>query len=101
MTVVGNKTNGLGELNPGKVKVKSSGTTVIIAENLNRNGLEIVNGSANAVYLYPGKAAVVEEGIYLAKEGGSWNGMVGEMLWTGAVNGIAVTSEVTIQVLEV
>jgi hypothetical protein len=101
MPVVGNKTNVLGEQNPGKVKVKHSGSTVVIKENLNRLGLEIVNGGANTVYLYPGKTAVEEEGITLAANGGSWNGLIGNMLWTGEITGIAATAETTIQVVEV
>ena len=99
MPSIGDKTNALGELNPGKVKVKTT-TTVVIAENLQRQGLEVVNGSSQPVYLYPGKAAVEGEGMYLAANGGSWNGIIGGMVWTGAVNGIA-KEEVTIQVVEV
>jgi hypothetical protein len=31
----------------------------------------------------------------------TWNGMIGNMLWTGEVTGIAATAETTIQVIEV
>ncbi len=99
MPVIGNKTNILGSSNPGKVKVKTT-TTVVIAENEARQGLEIVNGSGNTVYLYPGKAAAAEEGITLLP-GGSWNGEISGKLWYGAVNGICPAAESTIQVIEV
>ena len=99
MPIIGNKTNVLGSLNPGKVKVKTT-TTVVIAENEARQGLEVVNGSGNTVFLFPGKAAVAEEGMTLLP-GGSWDGRISGKLWFGAVNAICPAAESTIQVVEV
>jgi hypothetical protein len=98
MPIIGNKTNEA--LASTKVKVKTT-TTAVVAANLNRNGLEIVNESANSIYLQLGKAAVAEEGLFLAASGGSWNGMVGPMVWTGSVFGLAATAESNVTVAEV
>jgi hypothetical protein len=84
--VLGNKVNTTQFT--GKVTVKNTSTEVVKA-NENRNGLEIVNVSANSIYLTCGGAASSEEGIFLAASGGSWNGQIGPMVWAGSVFGIA------------
>src|SRR5580693_8702503 len=101
MTVIGNKVNEVTSASPKKVKVKHSGSTEVLKENANRNGLEIVNQGANSIWLELGAAATEEAGIFLAASGGSWNGMVGPMLWTGPVNAIAATAETNMTVVEV
>lgn len=83
-----------------KVKVKTTSTEVV-KENLGRNGLEVINEGANSIYLNLGKAAVSEEGIFLAASGGSWNGMIGPIVWTGSVFGLAASAETNVTVAEV
>jgi hypothetical protein len=83
-----------------KVKIKTTSTEVV-KENLARNGLEITNQGANSIYLSLGKAAVAEEGIFLAASGGSWNGMIGPIVWTGSVFGLAASTETNVTVAEV
>jgi|ERR1035441_9362047 hypothetical protein len=84
----------------GKVKVKTT-TTEVVAANENRNGLEIVNEGANSIFLQLGKAAVLNEGIFIAASGGSWNGMIGPVVWAGSVFGIAETAETSVSLAEV
>jgi len=98
MAVIGDKVNKT--QTAGKVKVKETSTEVLKA-NENRSGSQYVNASAFPVYLQLGKAAVAEEGIFLVKEGGSWNGMIGPLVWTGKVFGIAVGGEAPLTVIEV
>jgi hypothetical protein len=57
-----------------------------IPANPSRSALEVVNNSDADVSLGLGEAAVVNRGLVLKAGGGSWNGMVGEWLWTGAVH---------------
>ena len=100
MTVIGSRTNEVQGTSPKKVKVKTT-TTTVVAENLDRNGIEIVNEGANSVFLELGAvAAVLQNGIFLAPAG-SWNGMVGPMVWTGEIRGIAETAETNVSVVEV
>lgn len=98
MAVIGNRVNEA--LASAKVKVKTT-STEIVKENSSRNGLEIVNEGANSIYLNLGKAAVSEEGIFLGASGGSWNGMVGPMVWVGSVFGIAASAETNVTLAEV
>jgi hypothetical protein len=72
----------------GNVEVEETSTSVV-AQNLNRNGLEIINASTHSIYLGLGKAAESEKGIFLSAAG-SWNGQVGSMVWTGSVTAIAI-----------
>ena len=95
--VIGNKTN-VAEAST-KVKVKTT-TTEVVKENLQRNGLEIVNEGASNIFLNLGKAAVSEEGLFLAPSG-SWDGRIGPMVWTGSVFGIAPGGETSVTVAEV
>lgn len=87
MPLVGDKINEV-EVST-KVKVKETSTEVR-AENKARNGLEIVNESTGKIFLKLGAAAVAEEGLYLAP-GGSWDGRIGPILWTGSVFGISAS----------
>ena len=99
MGIQGNKTNVLQATSPKKVKVKTTNTEVLAA-NEQRNGSQFVNEGANSIWLELGGAAVELNGILL-KEGGSWNGMIGPMVWTGSVFGIAPAGETNLGVIEV
>jgi hypothetical protein len=81
------------------VKVKTT-TTAVLPANPLRQGLSIVNTGANPIYLGLGKAAVLKEGVGPLKEGGSWDGRLGNELWRGAINGIAETAEMTAAISE-
>lgn len=100
MAITGNKVNAVQSTSPKKIKVKTT-TTEVLAENLNRSGSEYVNEGANSIFLELGAAAVLQNGIFLAASGGTWNGMVGPMVWTGSVFGIAETAETNLSVVEV
>lgn len=100
MTITGNKVNEVTATSPGKVKVKTTNTEVLKA-NENRSGAEYVNEGSFSIYLNLGKAAESEVGIFLASPGGTWNGMVGGMTWTGSVFGIAPGGETSLTVVEV
>ena len=97
--VIGNK---IGEVHfQGNVEVEKTSTKVVAA-NENRNGLELVNESTAAIYLSLGtKAAEEKKGIFLAKEGGSWNGQVGPIVWTGEVLAISPSAKSILTVVEV
>jgi hypothetical protein len=86
MPTVGNKTNET--VTHGNVEVEESSTEVV-KQNLGRYGLELINESSHAMNLGLGKAAEAKKGIFLAASGGSWNGQVGTMQWTGSVFAIA------------
>ena len=100
MALRGNTTNATIAESPGKVKVKTT-TTTVLSENLERSGAEFVNEGANSIYLNLGKAAESEVGIFLAANGGTWNGMVGPITWTGSVTGIAPSGETSLTVVVV
>lgn len=103
MPVSGNKTNeqtAESTTKVGRVKVKTT-TTSVLAENQARLGAQFVNEGANSIFLELGTTAVLQKGIFLAASGGSWNGMVGPMVWTGPVAGIAETAETSLTVIEV
>ena len=93
----------------GKANVATKATNVeveeasteIIAANENRNGLELVNTSTQPVYLGLGKAGEAKKGILLTANGGSWDGLIGPMLWTGSVFGAAGGAKSIVTVLEV
>jgi len=99
MPDTGNKANILTSAGP-KVEVEGA-STAVVAENLAREGLELVNASTASIYLELGGAAVLKQGIFLASGGGSWNGMVGPMVWTGSVNAIATAANSVLTVREV
>lgn len=68
--------------------VNVAGASVqVLAANPNRKGLSIVAGAA-AVSLGLGAVAIVGDDITLAANG-SWDGMIGPVLWRGEVTAIA------------
>jgi hypothetical protein len=77
--------------------VPTSPGILALGSNTARLGLLLVNSGANAVILYlassqrPGVVAV-----YLAASGGSWNGLLGNVLWCGNVAAVALTAPSTL-----
>ena len=98
MAIIGNKTNTA--LKQGKAEVEVTSTEIVAANHPERNGIEIVNQSGGKVWLGFGKAAVESEGMYLAPGGGSWNGEVSKMVWTGSVFGIASAAKSIVTFVE-
>lgn len=71
--------------------------TAILAQNLGRREVTIVNDGANVVYLSFGTgAAVANAGCRLNAAGGSWS----SNNWQGAIRGIAVTAASVVTVAE-
>jgi len=71
------------------------GNTLVVAANLDRNYLMIINDSVNVVYLSFGVAAVLNAGIRLNANGGSYE-MGGASNWRGAVWGISSAPSVVL-----
>lgn len=84
----------------GKVEVEAT-TTTVRGENESRLGIEVINASANVIYLGLGGNAKEKEGIYLAPNGGTWDGRVGQMVWTGSVTAICSVAKSVLTVVEV
>lgn len=71
------------------VSVGNGASVEILPANSRRLYAEIVNSSANGIWIKLGATAVVGEGIYLAPNGFSYE-IKPDNMWRGAVNGIAV-----------
>lgn len=84
--------------NPRAVKIKTS-STAVLPQNLNRNGLNLLNDSANNIYISLEETAELHKDLILFP-GGSWDGIISGKLWLGQVNGIAA-SESNLLVTEV
>jgi hypothetical protein len=69
--------------------------TLILAQNLGRREVTIVNDGANVVYLALGAAAVANAGIRLAA-GASYT----TNLWEGTIRGIALTGATNVTLCE-
>ncbi len=82
----------------GGVDVGTSSTAVRPA-NPSRRYLALVNDSDTVIYVRLGTAAVLNEGIRLNAEGGWYEMLEGQNLYTGAVNAIAsaATKRLTFQ----
>lgn len=78
----------------------TSTSSIILPSNSRRLGLSIVNSGAAAVYLGLGNVAISGQGIYLAANGGSWDGRISDLVWMGNVSAICATTS-TLTVLEV
>ncbi len=100
MPIRGNTTNELQKPTVTSVEVEEASTEVL-KENLSRSGAEFVNSSTSSIFLMLGKAAELKKGIFLTASGGSWNGMVGPMVWTGSVFAIAGGAKSFLTVVEV
>lgn len=67
----------------------TTSTTAVLASVATRKGCQIVNTGTAGVTLTLGATAVAKQGIWLAANGGAWDGMIGPCLWTGIVNAIS------------
>ena len=73
-------------------------STLVLAANPNRVDADLVNDGANVIYLARGNAAVLNAGIRLNPNGGSYR--IGtNNLFLGAINGIS-TNETNLTVSE-
>lgn len=72
----------------GGVSVTTA-TTVVLASVTTRKGCQIVNTGTAGVTLTLGATAVVKSGIWLGPNGGSWDGTLSNVVWTGTVNAIS------------
>lgn len=95
----GNRINNTPTIFAG-IEVEETSTELAKANEV-RNGLQIVNASANVVYLALGKAGEQKKGIYLAASGGSWDGMIGPYVWSGSVFAVAGAAKSLVTVTEV
>ena len=92
MPEVGNKTNVVSK--QGKVTVVETTSGQVIAENLQRKGLLVINEGSGSVWLALGTgSAVAKEGIFLVTGGSSWSGTISGIVWTGAVQAISETAK--------
>ena len=80
-------------------KSVGSSTTAIIAANTARKYLAIVNDSDEAVYLGLGVSAVMNKGIRLNPNGGTFE-INALNLCTGAINGICTSGSKNVTVTE-
>lgn len=80
----------------GKTAVGTSSTSVL-ASNANRKELTVVNDSANTIYLSLSGTAVLNEGIRLNANGGSYT----NTNYTGAVTAISSVADSNLTTLEV
>lgn len=76
-----------------------SSTTQIAPVNANRLYLAIVNDSDEDIYLALGNSAVLNEGIRINANGGSFE-MNGTNLFTGIVNGICSSGSKNVTLLQ-
>jgi hypothetical protein len=68
------------------------GTTVVRAANPERRYLLLVNDSTTDIYLALGAAAVLYKGIRINANGGWYEMLDGQNLYTGAVNAISAVA---------
>ena len=73
-------------------------STEVVAANVHRVDLDLVNDGDNIIYLARGNAAVLNSGIRLNPKGGSYH-MGTDNLFLGAINGIS-TNECNVTVSE-
>lgn len=74
-------------------------STLIIAANAARTGLEVINDGPSDVYLGRDGVADIGEGLMLTP-GGSWDGKVSGTVWIGAVHAICETGDGHVTVSE-
>jgi hypothetical protein len=72
----------------------------IAPANADRLGIEVINNGASAVRLALGEAATKKHGLWLAPNGGTWNGQLSAALWVGSIFAICDTGETTVAVVE-
>lgn len=74
-------------------------TTVLLAANASRKGLVIVNTGVKDIFIGIGASAVLNQGIYLVANGGTWV-MDDYTFTTQAINGITTSSTSNISIQE-
>lgn len=86
--------------------VGEAGATVLV-HNPSRLGCSIVNSGAKAARLFFAPLGNVQAGsaglgrLWLAGEGGSWDGRISQMPWLGSVSAQAIGGETTLETCEV
>ena len=60
----------------------------VLASNASARGRTFINDSDTTIYLKAGTTAELNKGIRLNANGGSWDGLIGGVLYTGRVDGI-------------
>lgn len=63
----------------------TAASTPVLARNLGRREVTLVNDGANIVYLALATTAVAGQGVRLSPNGGTWT----TSLWQGAISAIA------------
>lgn len=73
----------------------------ILNANPTRNGLEIENISVSGIcYLGLGQTALSSGNMAIFSNGGSWDGRIGNVVWTGSVSAVS-TVPLTIAIIEI
>lgn len=79
----------------------SATSSLTVAANAARKGLNIENTGNADVSLGLGTAAIAGQGIVLKAGGGTWDGLISSVLWTGAVNSVTASgTSSTLAVIE-
>lgn len=100
MGQIGDKTNELEIASPKITVGKTSGE--VLAENPEREGLHVSNGSSTAViYLGLGEAAKVGQGVAVVFADGGWDGRIGPLIWTGSIFAISTEEGTPLAIVEV
>jgi hypothetical protein len=100
MPQIGDKTDELESPSP-KVTVGKASSEVL-AENPEREGLHVSNGSSTAViYLGLGEPAVVGRGVAVVFADGGWDGKIGPLIWTGSIDAISTEEGTSLAIVEV
>lgn len=100
MAVRGGTVDALADTSPVAITVGSSSAKVLAARP-GRMGSSWVNASTAAITLGLGADAVAGSGIYLAPNGGAWDGMIGPLVWVGSVFAVASGSGNQLCIVEV
>jgi len=90
MPQIGDAINAVTSSSPRTFTVTSS-SQLVLAANPARAGLSVINDSGVEIYLGLAQAAAVGSDISLYPGGGSWDGRVSQLVWTGAVYAIAAS----------
>lgn len=83
-----------------------TGSVTLLSANVNRQGSTFVNTGTTGVTLTLGSTAATpvasaKTGIWIAPNGGSWDGLIGSVVWTGLVQAISDSGTNTVTVVEV
>lgn len=79
----------------------TSSSAEAVATNASRRGISVVNIGAADVYLGLGAAAQDNKGITLLANGGSWDGLISGVLWTGQIRAKTASGTSTLAVQEI